>query len=150
MPDPQYPGMLAPGNIDLTNRPMVKNPDGKISTVRSIGVNVDGRETVIPTVSDDGRLLSNDEAIDLYRRTGKHLGQFDTPENATSYGQQLHNDQAQLYGLAGPTASSGPPVGALDPNAQAALIANIRAGAMPPPQTDVPQGAFGSLAPMTR
>jgi hypothetical protein len=91
------PGMLAQGNIDLAARPIVKNPDGSISTVRSISVNADGREVLIPTVSDDGRLLSNEEAIDTFRRTGRNLGAFGSPADATSYALALHERQAQQY-----------------------------------------------------
>jgi len=91
------PGMVEPGNIDLNKRPVVRNPDGSISTVRSMGVNIDGREVLLPTVSPDGRLLQPEEAIDLYRRTGQHLGMFDTPENSNAYAQKLHEDQARQY-----------------------------------------------------
>lgn len=94
-------GELQRGNIDLGKRPTVKNPDGSISTVRSMGVNIDGREVLIPTVSDDGRVLSDEDAIALYQRTGRHLGMFDTPENATAYAEQLHDAQSRQYG-AGP------------------------------------------------
>lgn len=94
-------GMVEPGNIDLTKRPVVKNSDGTISTVRSLGVNIDGNEILIPTVSDDGRIMSNDEAVQTFKRTGKHLGKFSSPEASSAYAEKLHNDQAEMYGKKG-------------------------------------------------
>lgn len=91
-----YAGLLEAGNIDLAHRPRVKNRDGSISTVRSISVNMDGREILIPTVSEDGRIMSNREAVQAFERTGKHLGMFDSPQHATSYAQGLHNAQAKM------------------------------------------------------
>lgn len=93
----QAGGMVEPGNIDLANRPVVKNQDGKIATVRSMSVNMDGKEVLIPTISDDGRTLSTDEAIAQYRKTGRHLGKFDSPQNATAYAKKLHGDQDRQY-----------------------------------------------------
>lgn len=90
-------GQLERGNINLHNRPVVKNPDGSISTVRSMSIGVDGKEMLVPTVSDDGRIMSNQEAIDQYRRTGQHLGAFSTPEDATAYGKTLSGEQAEEY-----------------------------------------------------
>lgn len=89
-------GLLEPGNIDIHNRPVVKNGD-KISTVRSISINEDGKEILIPTVSDEGKLLSDKEAIDLYHRTGKHLGKFDSVANANAYAEKLHQQQDKEY-----------------------------------------------------
>lgn len=90
------------GNIDLNNRPVLKNADGTISTVNSISFNDGKNEVLIPTIGTDkfGKAyqMSDDEAIDNYYRTGQHLGKFKTIDGANRFAQRLHNDQAKKYG----------------------------------------------------
>jgi hypothetical protein len=90
-------GQIKPGNIDLNNRPVIKNLDGSISTVRSFSTNIDGNEVLLPTISPEGENWSNQQAIQNYLTTGKHLGIFSTPEDATEYALKLHKDQEQMY-----------------------------------------------------
>lgn len=91
----QPQGMVVRPNIDLGMQPRIPNEDGSISSVRSMSFNDgNGREVLIPTVSQNGRLLSIAESIQQYRATGKHLGIFATPAHADSYANALHLDYA--------------------------------------------------------
>lgn len=95
-------GLVSPGNIDPNSRPVVKNADGSISTVKTAGFTLDdGRVVNIPTVSDDGRMMSDEEAFETFKRTGKHLGIFNSVESANAAAEQLHLDQEKQYVPAG-------------------------------------------------
>lgn len=92
-------GIVEIGNIDILGRPTTKNKDGSVSTVRSLSFQDEsGLEIIVPTVMPDGRIVSDDEAIEHYYKTGQHLGKFRTPEAAVAYAQLLHDQQEQFYG----------------------------------------------------
>ncbi len=104
-------GLVQPGNIDLQTRPIVNNPDGSYSSVRSMSFNDGkGREVLVPTVSDGGKILTDQEARNQYYKTGKHLGIFKTPEHADLYSNTLHNDYAQGNIPGYPAVTNGPPL----------------------------------------
>lgn len=84
-------GLVKPGNIDLSNRPVVKNPDGTQSTVSTITIEEDGKGVLLPTIID-GKRVSEDEAIKHYEKTGEHMGIFKSEKDADEYDKKLHND----------------------------------------------------------
>lgn len=87
---------MVAGNIDIHNRPVVKNRDGTISTVRTISIGTPQGEVLIPTVVG-GKVVSEEQAIREYERTGQHLGIFRTPAEATAYAESLHQQQEREY-----------------------------------------------------
>jgi hypothetical protein len=92
-------GQIETGNIDLYSRPQTKNLDNSTSTVRSMSFSPQkGVEVVIPTLIGK-KIVSDEEAIKHYFKTGEHLGKFKTPQSAIDYAQALHEQQQQLYGL---------------------------------------------------
>jgi hypothetical protein len=86
---------LEVGNIDLGRRPHAMNDDGSVSTVRSMSFaeEEDGPEILIPTVSDDGYIMSDQEAIDTYRLTGRHMGIYPDVPTANAAAEEIHLDQ---------------------------------------------------------
>lgn len=100
-------GPVIPGNLDPWRRPILNNPDGSISTTRSMSFGTDKGETLVPTVVDAHNLsqyVRKDpyaQAKQLYFQTGQHLGTFGTPMAADAYAQSLHETQARLLQLLG-------------------------------------------------
>jgi hypothetical protein len=91
------PGMLSAGNIDLSKRPNINNNDGSHSSVFSMSSEIDGKEVMYPGVGDGitypARKLTEAEALNQYKRTGKSLGIFKDSASADAYGEKLHEDQ---------------------------------------------------------
>ncbi len=86
-------GVRERGNIDPYSQPEVRNGDGTVSTVDSVSFNLDGNETLLPRITRDGRRLATDADTEAeYRRTGRHLGKFDSPESASRFAEQLHRE----------------------------------------------------------
>jgi hypothetical protein len=76
------------------NNKAVKNQDGSISTIRSITVTFDGIPTLIPTVWD-GRILSDDEAIERAIASGIDWPTFKTIEEANTEAARVSKMMAQ-------------------------------------------------------
>lgn len=86
----KVPGLKKPGNINLNGRPVVANKDGSYSTEKSFSIGTDEGETLIPQVVN-GKMLSQEDATTHFKKTGEHMGVFDTPEHADDYAQKTHN-----------------------------------------------------------
>lgn len=99
------PYVLEAGNIDASNLPQVENRipgEGGISTVRSMGINTDGTETLIPTVIE-GKLPPSVEeaerqAIDYYLRKRRHFGKYASPAASSAAATLLHEREALRTG----------------------------------------------------
>ena len=93
-------GMIARGTVNLFEQPSVRNKDGTISTVDSVGVNIKGKEYLLPTVTPDGRHFQGTlkekaaQATEEFNKTGQHLGVFKSVAASNNYAAQLHNDYA--------------------------------------------------------
>lgn len=90
-------GLVKPGNIDTSKLPAVNNPDGSVSTVRTISVGTDAGEVLIPTVIN-GRVVSNEEALQHYHQTGENLGTYRDVASANAAAQKLHQQEATRIG----------------------------------------------------
>lgn len=95
-------GQYGEGNVDLYNRPVLKNADGSISTVDSITYTIDGKYILLPTIVRDEngkpkRLTTDEEILAHYKKTGEYLGEFDSLEESNLYANRLHNAQAYRY-----------------------------------------------------
>lgn len=85
-----FPKPITDGNLPLGVKYRVSNPDGSVSTVRTISIGVDGGEVVIPTVLK-GKIVSDEEAIAHYERTGANFGTFRNAKEAKAFSEWLHN-----------------------------------------------------------
>ena len=94
-------GQYGAGNVDLHDRPQYKNADGSVSTVDSVGFNIDGKEVLLPSVwMKNGKPYhsqSDDEILQHYYDTGEYLGRFDSIAEANSYASKLHTAQDYYY-----------------------------------------------------
>ena len=81
----------------LQGKTVFPQPDGSVSTVRTIGFNADGHEMVAPTIrvlGGEPQQLTNREAIDLAMRQGDAV-KFDSIDEANAYSRALHEDHAR-------------------------------------------------------
>ncbi len=93
-----HPGLVVPGNINLWAQPVIRNPNGSYSTVKSVSYTCQpgwpcrGKLEVLMTSVWPGSSVtaSGDAVWKHFVATGKHLGQFDTPAHANAYGNRLH------------------------------------------------------------
>ena len=94
------------GNIDLSKRKPVTLPSGEKATVRSVSIGTEKGEILIPTIGPNGENWDPDTRSGLdaaksqYEKTGQHLGIFKTPDEASAYGEWLHNQEAERIGEA--------------------------------------------------
>ena len=93
-----WPGMKQPGNVDLLHRPSVPMNDGsgKSASVLSASFETDQGFVVVPRVSHEGTIMSNEEAWQYAQKHREHMGVFDSQEAADAYSEAVHQQQEKL------------------------------------------------------
>lgn len=86
VPTVPYANALPPGLVQGGNMQAPQNPN---DTVSAEFVNNGYHLETLLSKLIGGQSLTDAQAIDRYRKTGQHLGQFETPNAAQSYAQGL-------------------------------------------------------------
>jgi len=84
--------------MNVSKRKPFKNKDGSLSTVRSMSFSTEKGEVLVPTIkARRGQTypISERQAIDDYKRTGKHLGIYKDSSYATEASISLHEKEAR-------------------------------------------------------
>lgn len=113
----QAGGYIAPEDVARGAKPAIPQRGGGISTEKSIGIEVDGKHYVIPTIVN-GKSLTEDAAIDAFM-AGKNqpLGVFNSQEEADAFAAQRSRDLDRAFGGPGDLhqGPSDPAEGGLSP-----------------------------------
>lgn len=105
-----------PAEIAAGAKPTVRQKDGTISTEKTIGVEMDGKHYVIPTIIG-GKSMTPDAAIAAFKRGDvQPLGTFDSEAEATKFAEQRSRDLDAAFGGNGTLhkGPSSPAAGQLD------------------------------------
>lgn len=75
-------------SIGFYNTPVIQNPDGTVSTERTITVEMDGKHHVIPTIVG-GKQLSADDAVNAFRQGSNFaVGTFNDAASADKFAKE--------------------------------------------------------------
>lgn len=77
-------GMILPGNGAQASATVLQD-GGHATSVPSLIREIDGKFALLPKLSQDGRLLSDDEALQQFIQTGSHAGIFATARDALTF-----------------------------------------------------------------
>ncbi len=90
------PGILEVGNVNLIDRPGLPTPDNGYGNVftGTFGIE-DGKTVLLPTIVD-GIKLSPKEAFQHFKKTGEHMGIFESASAANAFDKKLHEDMGWL------------------------------------------------------
>lgn len=90
-----------------SGRPIVRNPDGSISTHRNTIVNFDDQFYVLPTMYG-GKQYTPDQAVDIIKKnkfvdpdTGQELQSFPSLEAAEAYENKQHGFLGEVAAMLG-------------------------------------------------
>ena len=91
-------GRYGKGNIDLYNTIPVTNEDGTTDSLDPFRIYMvdEGKDVVLPRIVN-GKRITEEEAIDEYKRFGTALGVFTSQEDAEAYIRQLNAQQKMIH-----------------------------------------------------
>lgn len=86
------PGILEVGNVNLIDRPQLPTPDRGYQTVYTMTAGIDNGKTVLLPRVIEGKMHTPEEAIKHFKKTGEHMGIFESRKHADAFDEQLHKD----------------------------------------------------------
>jgi hypothetical protein len=82
------------GNLDPYHRKIYKHPnDNGYGTTYSMSFEDENKLNVLIPQIVDGKMLTKEQAIEHYKKTGESFGKFKTWQDADKYAEALHNSQ---------------------------------------------------------